>query len=101
MRGTELRKVAAIVLVIGLTCAGTIYFTAAEQEENATIYEMGVSKQYVRELRRFGGKASVLFDEFQTWFAARWHGKALGVTLAWITVAVSGAVYLAGRPNRR
>ena len=33
------------------------------------------TKTYVRELERFGGEAAVLFDEFNGWFAARWHGK--------------------------
>jgi hypothetical protein len=39
----------------------------------------------------------VLFDEIQTWFAARWQGKQLGVTIAWLSAGVALGLYLAGR----
>ena len=95
-------KIASLlVLVIGLSVAASIYFFSPERDENMAMYEMAASKQYNRQLQRFGGKASVLFDEIQTWFAARWQGKQLGVTIGWLSIGVAGVLYLIGRTTRR
>jgi hypothetical protein len=91
------KTASVLVLVLGLSAAVAIYVLAPEPDESMAIYEMTISKQYNRQLLRFGGKASVLFDEMQTWFAARWQGKALGVTVGWIAVAVALGLYLGGR----
>lgn len=91
-------KLASIlVLTIGLSVAAGVYFFAPERDENMAMYEIAQSKQYNRTLQRFGGKASVLFDEIQTWFAARWQGKQLGVTIGWLTIALALGLYLASR----
>jgi hypothetical protein len=42
----------------------------------------------------------VLFDEFQTWFAARWQGRQLGVTIAWISVGAALVLYFAARRGK-
>ena len=55
------------------------------------------SKPYVRQLERFGGKASVLFDQFNRWFAGLWEGRQLGITVAWITVVVAGGSFIVAR----
>lgn len=95
-------KLASIlVLTIGLSVAAGVYFFAPERDENMAMYEIAQSKQYNRTLQRFGGKASVLFDEIQTWFAARWQGKQLGVTIGWISVGLAGVFYMLGRSTRR
>jgi hypothetical protein len=61
-----------------------------------------MTKTYVRDLERFGGKAAVLFDEFNRWFAARWHGKALGVTIAWLSVGAATLLFwISGRSRPR
>ena len=85
------------MLALGLGAALAIYITADEREASAAMDEMVSSKPYQHELQRFGGKAAVLFDEFNRWFAALWHGKALGVTLAWISVFVSALIFLIAR----
>jgi len=92
-----LKIASLLVLVIGLSVAGGIYLFAPERDESMAMYEMTASKQYNRALQRFGGKASVLFDEFQTWFAGRWQGKQLGVTIGWLAVGAAGVLYLIGR----
>jgi hypothetical protein len=66
-------------------------------DEAAAMYDLANSKQYNRTLRQFGGKASVLFDDLQRWFAARWQGKQLGVTIGSITVVIAFGLYLASR----
>ena len=100
MRAKELYAVSALVLVLGLTVAGVIYLTAPEEGQSAAMSEIYGSKPYVRELQRFGGKASVLFDEFQRWFAGLWHGKKLGVTIAWITVASTLVLVVVARGRK-
>ncbi len=99
-----MRTVAAVILVVGLGVAAAIYFTAEDEPELSTSYvvvmDPATTKAYVRELERFGGKASVLFDEFSRWFAGRWHGKALGVTVAWISIAVAALLYWITRKSR-
>jgi len=92
-----MRLIAGIVLIIGLATAAAIYFSAEEEQPLSTSYvvtiDPALTKTYVRDLQRFGGKAAVLFDDFNRWFAARWHGKALGVTVAWISIGVAALLF--------
>jgi hypothetical protein len=100
---------AAIVLLVGLCSAVLIYLTAGDDPDIDGAYQVVVidgkaypiagsqSKAYVRQLQRFGGKASVLFDELGTWFAGLWRGKALAITVGWITLFLSVALFLFGR----
>ena len=96
--------------MIGLFGALSIYFTAGEDsetDENVQILvvdgktyriPLASTKMYQRELRRFGGEAAVLFDDFNRWFAGLWRGRSLAITVAWITAAVSlGLLVLARR----
>ena len=50
-----------------------------------------------RELERYGGKANVIFDELNRWFASIWHGKRLRITLGWISVVASLGLFLLAR----
>lgn len=92
-----MRLIAALVLIIGLAAAAAIYFTAEDEQPLSTSYvitiDPALTKTYVRDLERFGGKAAVLFDDFDRWFAARWRGRALGVTVAWLAVGAAGLLY--------
>ena len=97
----------ALILVLGLCAAAAVYLTAENDSNGAVRYEVidGVaypvapedSKAYQRELERFGGKANVLAVELTRWFAGLWHGRALAVTLAAISVVASLALYLWAR----
>ncbi|OAI51021.1 hypothetical protein AYO46_08770 [Betaproteobacteria bacterium SCGC AG-212-J23] len=94
-------KIASIlVLAIGLSVAAGIYLFAPEEDEAAAMYDLANSKQYNRTLRQFGGKASVLFDDVQRWFAARWQGKQLGVTIGWLSAGTALVLYLASRRGK-
>jgi hypothetical protein len=97
---SRLYAVALLILAIGLGFGGAVYFTAADEEQNPAIEEMLTSKRYNRDIERFGGKAAVAFNDFMQWFAARWHGRALGATVAWLSVVASGGVYLVARRSR-
>ncbi len=98
-----------IILVAGLCGALLIYLTAGEDTEgdegseiiivDGKAYPIPLSgtKMYRRELQRFGGKAALLFDDFNRWFTGLWHGKSLAVTVVWITAFISLGVFLFAR----
>jgi hypothetical protein len=101
-----MRLIAGLVLIVGLATAAAIYFTAEDEPQLSTSYvivmDPATTKTYVRDLERFGGKAAVLFDDFNRWFAARWHGRALGVTVAWIAIGVAALLFwISGRSRSR
>jgi len=85
------------VLVLGVCAAGALYLLADDEGENASLYEMQISKGYVRQLRQFGGKASVLFDELDRWFASLWHGTSLALTVLWLSVCAAAVLFLVAR----
>jgi hypothetical protein len=98
-----------IVAVVGLCSALLIYLTAGEDPDGDEGFEFVVvdgktypiplasNKMYRRELQRFGGKAAVLFDDFNRWFAGLWRGKSLAVTVVWITAFISLGLFLFAR----
>ena len=101
---SRLYGIALAVLALGLGCGILVYALADEAVPEAGSYIIvdgmkypiapGQNKRYVRELQRFGGKASVLFDEFDRWFADLWRGQNLGITIGCLAAMVSLGVYL-------
>jgi hypothetical protein len=98
-----------IVAVVGLCSALLIYLTAGEDSDGDDAFEfvmidgkaypipLAGNKMYRRELQRFGGKAAVLFDDFNRWFAGLWRGRSLAVTVVWITAFISLGLFLLAR----
>jgi hypothetical protein len=97
---SRLNTAALAVLVAALALGALVYFLADDTAANAALDEMYGSKTYLRELQRFGGKSSVLFDEFQRWFAGLWQGKALGITIGWLGALVSGGLFFAASRSK-
>ena len=101
---SRLTLAALLVLLLGLAGAGLIYAFAEETPPDAIGYivvdglkypiEPGQSKRYVRDLEKFGGKASVLFDELGRWFARLWRGRNLALTIACLSIATAGGLLL-------
>jgi hypothetical protein len=98
---------ALVVLLAGVCAAVAIWFSSADDpgppvwqfvaiDGKAAPIAPGESKRYVRELQQFGGKAGVLFDELNRWFAGLWRGRSLAVTIGWIAVFLSVALFLLG-----
>lgn len=95
---------ALAVMAIGLCGAALIYVTAGEVSDNALAYEIvdgnaypiaaRTSRTYVSQLRRFGGKTAVLFDEINDWFTGLWQGRSLAFTVAAITILISLGIFL-------
>jgi len=103
----RLRASALAILAIGLACALLVYLVADEAPPDAVGYVMvegtaypiapNQSKRYNRDLERIGGKSAVIFDELDRWFSARWRGKELAVTLAWLSAIAALALFLFAR----
>jgi hypothetical protein len=108
MNNSELKKRlrlgCLIILVAGLCGATLIYLFAEDIPDdslgyvvvNGTVYPLATrdSKNYRREVQRFGGKTALLFDDFARWFAERWQGKTLAKTVAWISFLAALGLYL-------
>src|SRR3954465_928234 len=96
---------ALFILVAGLACGVTIYLLADEPEATAYVIvgdpaypgDPTTSKAYVRQLERFGGKAAVLFDDFNRGFARLWQGKKLGITIGVLSVPPGGLLLAIAR----
>lgn len=91
---TRLHFVSAAILAIGFGSAIWIHLAAEPAPPNPLGYAPEDSKQYMRELERYGGKANVLAVELKQWFDGLWHGKRLAVTVACVTVLLAGACLL-------
>ena len=102
---TCLNLISVIILLVGLGSAILIYRTAEDtpygvlgyEEGGGTVYPIMPedSKQYLRGLELYGGKANVLMDQLRRGFIGLWHGKSLAFTVACITVLISFGVFYA------
>jgi hypothetical protein len=100
----RLRLGSLIILLAGLCGAMLIYQLAEDIPDdslgsvivNGTVYPLATrdSKKYRREVELFGGKAALMFDDFNRWFAELWQGKTLGKTVAWLSILVSLGLFI-------
>jgi hypothetical protein len=101
----RLNIISAMILLVGLSSATLIYLNAGKNSAGVLGYEAGDgvvypinpedSKQYLRDLELYGGKANVLADEFRRWFAGLWHGKSLAFIIAGTAIIVSFGLFYA------
>jgi hypothetical protein len=89
----QIRRVAGMILALGLAGALTIYLAVGPQSSDLPGYDPMDSKKYLRELELYGGKPNVLFVEFQQWFSGLWHGRPLAGTVAVLTVLLAFAFW--------
>jgi hypothetical protein len=102
------KRVALLILILGLLAGAAIYVVADEPEAKAyvivgdTAYPVdeASSKAYQRQLERYGGKMAVMFDDINRWMAARLEGKQLGITIAVAGVAAALIVYALANRTR-
>jgi hypothetical protein len=109
---TWLNLISAMILLVGLSSAALIYqrggtgpYGASGYESaDGTIYPLMPenSKLYRHNLEVYGGKFSVIMDDFSRWFVGLWQGKSLAVIIAFTTIIISfgffyAANYLAQR----
>jgi hypothetical protein len=103
---TWLNLIGAITLLVGLGSAALIYHHAANpsgasgyEAADGTIYPImpGDSKLYRHNLEVYGGKFSVIMDDFRRWFIGLWQGKSLAVIIAATAILISWALFAAAR----
>lgn len=86
---------ATLILIAGFCCAALAYSHAGVPDtDNPLGNPLDESKSYRHSLEMYGGKANLLATQFTEWFSGLWHGKSLGITLACLTLLVSGALAL-------
>ena len=89
----------AIILMAGLGSAALIHQRAGNDPYGALGYEVvdGTmypimpenSKLYRHNLEVYGGKFTVIMDDFRRWFVGLWHGKSLALVIACTTIIIS------------
>jgi hypothetical protein len=91
---TWLNLIGAVILIIGLSSSVLIYQRAEKSTYDVLGYEN--SKLYRHNLEVYGGKFSVIMDDFSRWFAGLMHGKSLAFIIASTTIIIfSGFYYVA------
>ena len=100
-----LRLISTSILLVGLTCAVYIYWTAGDDMNGVLGYEMiggsvypvmpQDSKMYRHDLELYGGKAAVLADDLSRWVAGLWHGKSLAFIVACVAIVGSFGFFYA------
>ena len=94
MNSRQLRLLSASILVLGLASAIAIYIAARSSSTVSSSYDPEQSKQYLRAMELYGGKANVLAAELRGWFDALWHGTRLAYTVACASLVLAGAFWL-------
>jgi predicted NBD/HSP70 family sugar kinase len=89
---TRCRIVTAAILLVGFGSAVTIYLTAGEALVDP-FAEFEKSKKFAYELERMGGKAALVANDLNKWFADLWHGENLAYSIAVITMVIAGGYY--------
>ena len=92
------RFIAIVILVVGFGSALVIYVTATPSPANPLGYEPENSKQYLREMEVYGGKANVLASQLRQWFESLWHGKRLAITVVFLTLVLLLLYLIASTP---
>lgn len=95
----------ALVLAAGVAGAAWIWVQAGDGPDLSGAYQIVVvdgvpraiapneSKAYMRDLQRYGGRMSVILDDFDRWWSRLWHGRSLALTVAFLAVLVSFTLY--------
>lgn len=82
----------AVILLIGLAGAVTIYFLAEESPENP-FSDFENSKRFTHEVEIMGGKSALIANDLSKWFSGLWHGQQLAYSVAIITIVVAVFYY--------
>ena len=83
----RIKAITWLILGPGLAAALAIYLLAAPPPpEDPVLTSRLDDKKYRRELAVYGGNANVVAADFMDWFNGLWHGRALGGTVAVLTI---------------
>lgn len=96
----KINSISVVLLTIGFGVALAIYLTVPEEVVDPVVEGIRTSKKYMREMRVIGGSATLMLSDFAHWFAGFWHGRALGGTVAVLTLLGTGIFrFVAARPD--
>lgn len=77
------------VLLVGLTSAVAVFFTAVDPADNPLGNPAEDSKIYRRSMEMVGGTANLVAGDITDWLTNLWHGRTLAYTLAFLTLVVA------------
>jgi len=97
---TWLNLISAIILLVGLGSSVLIYQRAGNDPYGVLDFEN--SRLYRHNLEVYGGKFSVIMDDFRRWFLGLWQGKSLAIIIACTSIVIAGGFFYAAkhRPQR-
>ncbi len=90
-------RVAAAIAAAGLVAACIIYITASVAP-SASLERPEDSKQCLRQMEVYGGRANVLASQAREWFSELWHGKRLAGTVAVLSLLLAGLAFIVLTP---
>jgi hypothetical protein len=96
-RSERLRFISTLVLVVGFLCAVVIYWRADQAATNP-LGDQEDSKQYMRQMELYGGKANVLASDTRQWLVGLFHGRSLALTVVAMAVVVAAGFRFAAIP---
>jgi hypothetical protein len=82
------------ILLVGLTSAVAVYFTAGKPALGPLGDPLEDSKVFRRSMEMYGGKANLVASEILESFKSLWHGKPLAFILAFLTLVAVGSFLL-------
>jgi hypothetical protein len=95
LRRLRIRRITTGLLAVGLGTSALLYRVLPPAPANPLGYNPEDTKKYLRDLELYGGKVNVLATEAMRAWERLWQGRQLAVTLAWLTLGLALAFYLA------
>jgi hypothetical protein len=90
---TWLNLIGTVILLVGLGSSGFIYQRVENDPYGPLDFEN--SKLYRHNLEVYGGKFSIIMDDFSRWFSGLWQGKSLALIIACATIIIAFGVFYA------
>ena len=97
----RLRGFIVATLIVGFAAAIVLYVRATRPAPNPLGYEPEDTKQYLRDMELYGGKANLLASDIREWLSGLWHGRNLAFTVAALTIAAAVLLWLFGKIRAR
>ena len=96
----RLYQASAATLLTGVGISVALYLAAEDTADSEMVMEFRNSKVFRHDVEVYGGKLSLLGDQFSLWFSGLWQGRQLGVTVGCVSIAVALALFAIARFNR-
>ncbi len=87
------RNVVCVAIVLAGLVAALAIFVATPPSASPLAERPEDSKQYLREMEIYGGKANVLASRFREWFGGLWHGRSLAFTVLGLALLLALLVF--------